>query len=233
MVNEEIIKELFGLAEPKYKDFMAGLLPTVSSETIIGVRVGSLRKIAKKIVGEGQCESFLSELPHRYYEENYIHALIISGFEYGRCISEIRRFLPYVDNWGVCDGLRPRFFAHNGDRLIRELLSLMKSEHIYTLRFAIEMLMLHFLGDDFKAEYHDAVARVKSDEYYLRMMQAWYFATALAERYEQTLPYLTEKKLSLWVHNKTLSKAIESYRIPPERKEYLKTLRQERITRKR
>ena len=233
MVNEQIIKELFGLAEPKYKDFMAGLLPTVPSETIIGVRVGSLRKIAKKIVGEGQCESFLSELPHRYYEENYIHALIISGFEYGRCISEIKRFLPYVDNWGVCDGLRPRSFAHNGDRLIRELLSLMKSEHIYTLRFAIEMLMLHFLGDDFKAEYHDAVARVKSDEYYLRMMQAWYFATALAERYEQTLPYLTEKKLSLWVHNKTLSKAIESYRIPPERKEYLKTLRKERITRKR
>ena len=225
MVNEEIVKELFGLAEPKYKNFMAGLLPTVPRETVIGVRVGSLRKLAKKIVAEGKCESFLSELPHRYYEENYIHAIIISGFEYDKCLSEIRRFLPYVDNWGVCDGLRPKCFSFNRKALIGELLSLLESEHLYTVRFAIEMLMLHFLGEDFKAEYLEAVARVKSEEYYLNMMISWYFATALAERYEETLPYLTEKRLSPWVHNKTISKAIESYRISPERKEYLRTLK--------
>ncbi len=225
MDNEKIIEELRELAEPKYKNFMASLLPTVARENIIGVRVGTLRNIARKIVREGKCESFLSELPHRYYEENYIHALIISGFEYDECISEIKSFLPCVDNWGVCDGLRPSSFSVNRESLIGEIFSWLKSEHIYTVRFAIEMLMLHFLGEDFNAEYLEAVSVIVSEEYYVNMMVAWYFATALSERYEETLPYLIYKRLSPWVHNKTISKATESYRISPERKEYLKTLR--------
>ena len=215
---------LFSLRDETYRTFMLRLLPTVDPASVIGVKMPRLRALAKGIPPTERA-AFLSSLPHRYYEENYIHAIIISGFEYDKCLSEIRRFLPCVDNWGVCDGLRPKCFSFNRKALIGELLSLLESEHLYTVRFAIEMLMLHFLGEDFKAEYLEAVARVKSEEYYLNMMISWYFATALAERYEETLPYLTEKRLSPWAHNKTISKAIESYRISPERKEYLRTLK--------
>jgi 3-methyladenine DNA glycosylase AlkD len=150
--------------------------------------------------------------------------------EYERCIAGIKAFLPFVDNWGVCDGLRPKCFSDNKESLIGEIFTWFESEQTYTVRFAIEMLMLHFLGDSFRPEYPEAVSRVRSGEYYLDMMVAWYFATALSERYEEVLPYLTEKRLSVWVHNKTISKATESYRISSDKKEYLKSLRiKERI----
>jgi len=223
--NNALHKELFSLAEPKYKSFMARLLPTVDREAIIGVRAPALRKIAKRMIKAGESKAFLKNLPHIYYEENYIHALIIAALPYSECIYEINRFLPYVDNWGICDGLRPVCFVQGDDRLVSEIFRWLSSEKVYTVRFAIEMLMLHFLAERFKPEFFEAVAAIRSDEYYLNMMIAWYFATALAERYEDALPYLEAGRLLPWVHNKTISKAVESYRLTPEKKQYLKSLR--------
>ena len=220
-----ILKELFTLAEPDYRDFMAGLLPTVPKTKIIGVRMPTLRKIAKKIRKSGREDEFLSALPHRYYEEDAIHAYILMELEYGRCIYEIKRFLPFVDNWGICDSLRPVCFSLNKSALLNEITDFLNSEHTYTLRFAVEMLMLHFLGDAFSCEMPESLLSLRKGDYYLDMMVAWYFATALSERYGEILPYLTDKKLSVWIHNKTISKAIESRRISEDKKEFLKSLR--------
>ena len=223
--NQSLCEELFSLAEPEYKSFMASLLPTVDREAIIGVRVPELRKIAKRMIKSGESKAFLKNLPHIYYEENCIHAFIAAQLPYSECISEINRFLPYVDNWGICDGLRPKCFALHKSELASEVYRWLSSEHLYTVRFAIEMLMLHFLTESFKPEFFERVAAIRSDEYYLNMMIAWYFATALAERYEDALPYIEGQRLSPWVHNKTISKATESYRLSPEQKQYLKTLK--------
>ena len=225
MDNFEISDELFLLADSDYKKFMSSLLPSVEKNRIIGVRTPLLRKIARRISKSGKKGLFLECVPHKYYEENNIHAFVIAELDYEECIKEINSFLPFVDNWATCDGLRPKSFYSHRDELISEILTWLKSEHVYTVRFAIEMLMLHFLGEDFKPEFFEMVAAVRTEEYYLNMMIAWYFATALAERYEDALPYLEEKRLSVWVHNKTVSKAIESYRIPLDRKKHLETLR--------
>ena len=220
-----IVEELFSSADPVYREFMAKLLQNVPKSRIIGVRMPTLRKIAGKIKKSGREEEFLSSLPHTYYEEDALHAYIIMAYEYDRCICEVKRFLPFVDNWGICDSLRPVSFSSNKAMLFREISEMLNSEHTYTLRFAVEMLMLHFLGDDFSPKIPERLLSLKKGDYYLDMMVAWYFATALVERYEQILPYLTEKRLSIWIHNKTISKATESLRISPEKKKYLKTLR--------
>lgn len=225
MDNLKITEELLLLAEPDYKRFMSTLLPSVEKYRIIGVRTPILRKIAKRIAKSEDKELFLKCVPHKYYEENNIHAYVIAELDYEECIRNLEIFLPLVDNWATCDALRPKCFYSHRNELITKILTWLKSEHIYTVRFAIEMLMIHFLDKDFKPEFFEMVAAVKTEEYYLNMMVAWYFATALAERYEDALPYLEEKRLSAWVHNKTVSKAIESYRIPMERKKYLKALR--------
>ena len=221
----EIVDELFSLAEPDYKRFISGLLPGVDKNRIIGVRTPRLCKIAKRIALSENKELFLDSVPHKYYEENNIHSFVIAELDYGECIERLNCFLPFVDNWATCDGLRPKCFSSHKEELIREISIWLKSEHIYTVRFAIEMLMIHFLGEDFKPEFFEMVAAVKTEEYYLNMMVAWYFATALAERYDDALPYLKEKRLSIWVHNKIISKAIDSYRISPEIKNYLKSLK--------
>ena len=221
----KIAEELFTLSEPQYQKFTASLLPTLKSENILGVRVPHLRKIAKRILKNGGAADFLNALPHKYYEENYIHALLISELEYSECIFRINSFLPYVDNWGVCDGLRPACFSSNKDELAPKIATWLSSEHTYTVRFAIEMLMLHFLGDRFEKKFFDAVASIRSEEYYLNMMIAWYFATALAERYDEALPYLENHRFSAWVHNKIISKARESLRISSAKKQYLNTLK--------
>lgn len=221
----DIRSELLLLAEEKYKKFMSVLLPTVKSERIVGVRVPMLRKIAKRTVRDGSYIEHLSRLPHELYEEDAIHAFILCELEYGECVSELARFLPYVDSWGICDSIRPKCFASHKKELIGEISKWLKSEDSYVKRFAIEMLMVHFLGEDFRIEFFDTVSAIRSEEYYLNMMIAWYFATALAERYEQALPYIENRTLSVWVHNKAISKANESLRISPEKKEYLKTLR--------
>jgi len=225
MSDNFIADELFSHSEPRYRDFMAKLLPTVRKESIIGVRLPALKKIAKKIKSSGREAQFIQSLPHNYYEENLLHAFLIMGLEYDRCIFEIKRFLPFVDNWGVCDSLRPSSFSENKDALLSELYGFLESSHTYTVRFGIEMLMLHFLGDSFSSDMPERIFKLKNGDYYLDMMIAWYFATALVFRYEEILPYLTEKRLSAWVHNKTISKACESLRIPQTKKEYLKSLR--------
>jgi 3-methyladenine DNA glycosylase AlkD len=221
-----LIKErLFLHRDEKYRKFMSALLPTVENERIIGVRMPELRGIAKELIRSGKSEEFLSELPHTYYEENNLHAFIINELDYAHCISALDAFLPTVDNWGTCDSLRPKCFKKHRARLILKINEWLLSEHTYTVRFAIEMLMIHFLGDDFKPEFLDTVAAVRSDDYYLCMMVAWYFATALFERYEDAVPYITQKRLSPFVHNKTISKALDSLRIDGERKAFLKKQR--------
>ena len=217
--------ELFSLSDQKYRLFMSSLLPNVEKNKIIGVRTPSLRRIAKRILKSDFKDSFLQEPNHEYYEESNIHAFIINELGYEECIKNLNLFLPFVDNWGTCDGLRPKCFAFHKNELVEEILKWIKSEHVYTVRFAIEMLMIHFLAKDFKNDFFEITAEIRSEEYYLNMMIAWYFATALAERYDEALPYLKEKRLSPWVHNKTISKAIESFRIPAERKAELKALK--------
>ncbi len=218
----DIQKRLFELQDTKYRAFTAKLIPNIDAKTIIGVRTPTLRKLAKDVADR----DFTSCLPHKYYEENNLHAFMIADIkDYNECIAEINRFLPCIDNWATCDSLRPKCFKNNKEKLILDVKKWVSSKHTYTIRFGIEMLMVHFLDEDFKYEYHDIVSNVKSDEYYVNMMIAWYFATALAKKWESTIGYITENRLPLWVHNKTIQKAIESYRITNAKEEYLRELK--------
>ncbi|MBQ9745343.1 MAG: DNA alkylation repair protein, partial [Clostridia bacterium] len=217
---------LFAVSERAYADFQGALLPTVPREKVIGVRTPLLRKYAAEIYGTGEAEAFLTALPHEYFEENNLHAFLLEKIkDFDECVCELEKFLPYVDNWATCDGMSPKVFARERERLLPKIREWLASGHTYTVRFAMLMLMKHFTGERFRAEYADAVANVQSEEYYIKMMQAWYFATALATNYEAVLPYLTEKRLAPWVHNKTVQKAVESRRIRRAQKEFLRTLR--------
>ena len=219
----DIQKTLFSMQDTKYRDFHARLVPNIDKNTIIGVRTPNLRAFAKEI--KPKAEEIFSGLPHRYYEENNLHAFLISEMsDFDECIEKLNTFLPYVDNWATCDGIRPKCFKKNKETLIFEIDKWLKSGHTYTVRFAIEMLMTHFLDGDFNEKYLEKVSNVKSHEYYINMMIAWYFATALAKKWDCTVKYLEEKRLSEWVHKKTIQKAIESYRITEKQKEYLKKL---------
>ena len=223
---ETIRKELFERQDIKYREFQAKLMPTVDPEKMIGVRTPELRKLAKQLIKSGDAAEFTSELPHEYFDENQLHAFIISEMkDYEECIAEVNRFLPYVDNWATCDQLSPKVFKKHRADLLGEIKKWIKSEKTYTIRFGIGMLMQHYLDEDFKAEYPKMVVAVKSDEYYVNMMIAWYFATALAKQYEEVLPFIENKVLDKWTHNKAIQKSVESYRITPEQKEYLKRLR--------
>ncbi len=206
-----------------FKAFQAKLIPNIDPETVIGIRSPEMRKIAKAEFSKGDFEGFFQSLPHRYYDENILHGSIINEIkDYDFCVKCIDEFLPYVDNWAVCDGISPKVLAKHKAELLEQIKIWLQAEHIYTRRFAIRMLMNHFLEEDFSPKYLNWVAAIRSEEYYLKMMQAWYFATALAKQYEETLPYVTEQKLDVWVHNKTIQKAVESYRITAEQKEFLK-----------
>ncbi|MCQ2516319.1 MAG: DNA alkylation repair protein [Saccharofermentans sp.] len=225
---KRIIDYFYSNQDLQYKDFNAGLSPTLSSDSFIGVRTPILRDYAKKLYKEEPevAEKFIRDLPHKYFEENQLHAFIISLIkDYDTSVKEVERFLPFVDNWATCDQLKPKPFTKNKDKLLDRIRVWIKSEHTYTCRFAIEMLMNHFLDEDFKPEYLELVASVKSEEYYVNMMVAWYFATAMAKQYEATVPYIEQHKLSDWVHRKTISKCVDSYRISSEQKEYLKSYR--------
>lgn len=225
-MNNAIRKELFERQDIKYRDFQAKLMPTVDPEKMIGVRTPELRKLAKQLIKSGDAAEFTSELPHEYFDENQLHAFIISEMkDYEECIAEVNRFLPYVDNWATCDQLSPKVFKKHRAQLLGEIKKWIKSEKTYTIRFGIGMLMQHYLDEDFKVEYPEMVAAVKSEEYYVNMMIAWYFATALAKQYEEILPFIENKVLDKWTHNKAIQKSVESYRITPEQKEYLKRLR--------
>ena len=221
-----IQKELFKLQDKKYKEFQEKLIPTRDPDTIIGVRTPELRKYAKELFKSNNYQSFLKELPHKYFDENQLHAFIISEIkDYDECINYINEFLPYVDNWATCDQMSPKVFKKNHDSLIDNIKIWLKSKETYTIRFGIGCLLQHFLDEDFKPEYLEIVSRIKSEEYYINMMRAWYFATALSKQYKLTKPYIENNQLDKWTHNKTIQKAIESYRISSEQKEYLKSLK--------
>lgn len=217
---------LFEFQDKEYAVFQQKLTPGVPEETFIGVRVPQVRKLAKELIKEPEAENFLKELPHKYYDENMLHGLLISEVkDYEKCITLTDEFLPYVDNWAVCDIMSPKSFKKNKDKLLVKIREWSASKHTYTCRFGIEMLMSHFLDDNFKPEYLEIPAAVSSEEYYVRMMIAWFFATALAKQWDATIPYLVDERLGVWEHNKTIQKARESYRITDEQKQYLKTLK--------
>ena len=222
----EIQKRLRDMRDAKYADFQAKLTPGVEPERFIGVRTPQLRAYAKELVRSGGYEGFLDDLPHRYFDENQLHAFIISEIkDYDRCMEMTEIFLPYVNNWATCDQLSPKVFARHKEDLLRHAAEWIGSADTYTVRFGIGMLMQHFLDKDFDTSYMDMVAGILSDEYYINMMRAWYFATALAKQYDAALAVLKEHRLDVWTHNRTIQKAIESRRITDEQKEYLRTLK--------
>lgn len=224
--TESIRAQLFALQDEGYRAFHSKLMPTVPPETVIGVRVPALRRLAKQLAGTPQAEAFLQELPHTYYEENNLHAFLLESIrDYDTALAATEKFLPYIDNWATCDSFCPKVFAKHKEELLPVLRRWMVSDHPYTVRYGMEMLMRYYLDEDFRPEQLAWVAAVHSGEYYINMMRAWYFATALAKQPEAVLPWLTERRLDVWTHNKTIQKAVESYRIPAETKEFLRTLR--------
>ena len=223
---KEIVDLLYSKQDIKYRDFQAPLFPNIDKNKMIGVRTPELKKLAKELNGSGLAKEFIETLPHDYFDENQLHAFLISLIkDYDTCLKEVERFLPYIDNWGTCDQLSPKVFAKHKDELIIFIRKWIKSKHTYKVRFAIGMLLALYLDDSFKEEYMKLVSTIKSEEYYINMMIAWYFATALAKQYKIAIKYIENKKLSPWVHNKTIQKAVESYRINDEQKVYLKSLK--------
>ncbi len=221
-----ITEQLFSMQDEKYKQFHCKLMPTVNPDTVIGVRVPNLRKLAKELNGTAEAQAFLSELPHKYYDENNLHAYLIALMkDYESCINAVETFLPYIDNWATCDGLSPKVFKKHLPELLAQINVWIASDETYTVRFAIGILMQFYLDDAFDEKYLAMVASVQSEEYYVNMMIAWYFATALAKQYDAALPYLQEHRLAVWTHNKTIQKAVESYRITDEQKLYLRGLK--------
>ena len=229
-IIKEIQKELFEKQDLKYKAFQSKLIPTVDATKVIGVRTPDLRAIAKKFASHPEIEKFLSTLPHEYYDENQVHAFVLSLIkDYDECVSHIDKFLPFVDNWATCDQMRPKVFAKKQYRkpLLNDVERWINAPttNVYTVRFGIETLMSFFLDDDFNPKFLKWVSKIRSEEYYLNMMVAWFFATALAKQYETTIPFIEKHRLDIWTHNKTIQKAIESYRITEDQKSNLRTLK--------
>ena len=219
-------RKLFELQDLKYRNFHSKLMPGIDKETIIGIRTPVLRKFAKEFAKTEAAEAFLKELPHQYYEENNLHMLLISDIkDYERCLAEVKRFLPYINNWATCDIPRPKCFAKNKAELLPVIKEWIASGDTYTIRYGIGTLMSFYLDEDFRPEYLEIPAQVQSEEYYVNMMIAWFFATALAKQWDAAFPYIHENRLSVWVHNKTIQKARESYRITDEQKQILKELK--------
>lgn len=222
----DVQKKLFSLQDSAYADFQQKLIPTLPREHFIGVRMPALRKLAKELRGSEPAADFLTKLPHEYYEENILHVLLLEGLrDYDRLLEGLEAFLPYVDNWAVCDSMTMKLLSKQPERMTDLIQGWLRNDHCYTVRFAIALLMRYKLDDSFSAEYLQWVADRCCEEYYVNMMVAWYFATALCKQYTAAVRYLEEGLLPRWVHNKTIQKAIESYRITPEQKTYLRTLR--------
>ena len=217
---------LFALADPAYREFHQKLIPTVDPARVIGVRTPRLRALARELAGTPEAAAFLAALPHQYYEENNLHGLLVCRFrDYGRTVAALEQLLPQVDNWATCDLLRPRAFQGRPLQLEGQLRAWIASPHPYTIRFGLEMVMTHYLEEGFQPQWLELAAGVRSGEYYVNMMVAWLFATALAKQYAAALPYLQERRLDRWTHNRTIQKAVESYRITPEQKALLRGLR--------
>ncbi len=223
----DITQKLFDMQDIKYRDFSSKLIPNISPDSMIGVRLPNVKNLAKELIKSGKYVNFINVLPHTYFEEYHLHSYIISEIkDFYVFIEEVEKLLPYIDNWSVCDSLRPKCFAKNKENALVFIKKWLKSQEIYTQRFAIEMLMVHFLDKDFSTEYLDLVANIEGEDYYLKMMVAWYFATALAKQYDATLPYIENRIIKdKWTHNKAIQKACESYRVGYDKKVYLKCLK--------
>lgn len=222
----DVVKRLYELQDIEYKQFHSKLIPNICDESIIGVRIPLLRKLAKELYSSPVKQEFMNTLPHNYYEENQLHIMMICmEKDFNICIEQLNRFLPYADNWAVTDQPSPKCFKSEHKKLIPIVKEWLNEEHVYTARYAINIFMREFLEEDFNVEYADLICKKISTEYYLNMMRAWYFATALVKQYDLIIPFIEEKKLDVWTHNKTIQKAIESYRITKEQKTYLKTLK--------
>lgn len=226
MKMTEIQSRLFELSDEKYAEFSGKILPTLDKDRIIGVRTPALRAYAKELYKTESARRFMAELPHEFFEENNLHAYFLDRVaDFDEALAEVERFLPYVDNWATCDGFFPKAFRKEPERLLPHIREWLKSDGVYTVRFAIGALMREFLDEKFEPEYLALVAEVDNrDEYYIQMMQAWYFATALAKQYDAALPYIKDRKLGKTVHRMTVRKARESFRIPEERKNELKEM---------
>lgn len=226
MLTDEIQRELFAKQDTAYRDFQAKLIPTLKADSMIGVRTPELRKMAKQYAKREDIGTFLAVLPHSYFDENQLHAFILSERkDFLQCVKELTIFLPYVDNWATCDQLSPKVFKKHRQELLPYIREWLASDKTYVVRFGIGMLMEHFLDEDFDTLYLETVSKIRSEEYYINMMIAWYFATALAKQYEAALPFIENERLAPWTHNKAIQKAVESLRITPEQKTYLKSLK--------
>ncbi len=222
---EQIVKSLYEMQDTAYREFHSRLMPETDKEKIIGVRTPELRRFAKQIHGTPEADEFLKQLPHKYYEEDNLHAFLLEQInDYGEVISALDKFLPFVDNWATCDMMKPKAFKNHLPELKEKCFEWLDSPHTYAVRFGIVMLMTHFLENEFDISIPERISQIRREEYYIRMAVAWYFATALAKRYDETLPFIKSRKLDPWTHKKALQKARESYRITQEQKAYLKTL---------
>ncbi len=218
--------KLLEAKDESYRVFQVKLVPNIPADTIIGVRTPDTRRIAKEMFTGNSRDSFLSELPHKYYEENIVHFFMIAMIkDFDQCVQAVELFLPYIDCWPVSDQATPVSFRKNHEKLLPYIKKWIASPHVYTARFGIRMLMNEYLGDDFREEYLALAASNKGEDYYLRMMVAWYFATALAKKYDETIVYIEQHRLDDWVHKKAIQKALESYRVSEENKQYLRSLR--------
>ena len=225
-VIDKVQSKLFKMQDLKYRDFHSKLIPNIDKENVIGIRVPILRKFAKQFAKSDKVQEFLNELPHQYYEENNLHMMLIAQIkDYNMCVSETEKFLPYIDNWATCDSPLPKCFDKNKEDILERAKKWIATDATYVKRYGMGVMMRLFLDEDFKEEYIQLVAAVKSEEYYVNMMIAWYMATALAKQWDAAIPYIQEHRLSEWVHRKSIQKAVESYRITPEQKDYLKGLR--------
>ena len=226
MDKTDLHKKLYSLQDMKYRDMQIRIIPSINPESVIGVRTPELKRMATDVLKAGDYQEFLNELPHKFFEENQLQAFIISGIkDLNECMEELEKFLPYVDNWATCDQMSQKIFRKHRKELLTRIKKWIKSEKTYTVRFGVGMLMEHFLDEEFDPEYPAMVAEIRSEEYYVNMMIAWYFATALAKQYESVLPYLEQKRLDDWTHNKAIQKSVESRRITEEQKIYLKSLK--------
>ena len=237
-MKDDIIKELhsslFSLQDMEYKAFHSKLMPTVNPETVIGIRTPALRRFAREFAKNEAASAFMEDLPHTYYEENNLHAFLIEAIgDFEKTVSALDLFLPFVDNWATCDMMSPKIFIDHKAQLLPFIEKWLTSDHVYTARFALVMLMKHYLDEDFSPVYLEKACAVASDSYYIEMAKAWFFAEASVKQYESAFPYLSEKKLSPWVHNKTISKACDSFRISDEKKNALRALRLKKIERNR
>lgn len=225
--SKSIHAKLTAHCDPSYREFQLRLLPTLSAERMLGVRIPEIRALAKKLAGSPEAEAFLQELPHKTYDEDNLHAALLESIrDFETALAEVERFLPYLDNWATCDGFCPKVLRRDPERLWARIRVWLTSPHVYTVRFALVRMTAWYLDDDlFSTDLLDAALDVQNDDYYVRMAVAWLFSIALVKQYDATLPYLLEHRLPLWIHNKAIGKAIDSYRISPERKQYLKSLR--------